>query len=247
MRRKNLPHRLKGVLRSTGLGDYFPCVLPGKYRHSKNMLVFINSKDDDARCDFLCEDTYPAKGEDGITYLPCQFESKGKWGYVDLLSGKLLVLLVWDFIDVYYGQGVARVHKLAGRARQMRRAAKLSGNDKFTIWYEGYQFVGVGKQGYVDIHGKIVVPTKYDEILEKEPRSCRLGDEDSFGTVMRQGHKWGYIQVKPVYKELIPAEYEYEELGDILKGYGYDSDAFSEAAINRMKKRENMKRIVEDF
>lgn len=78
---------------------------------------------------------------------PVKFTIDGKWGLVDIITGKIIIEAIWDFIG-YIHDGFIPVG--------------LGGFNKIDIQYQDC-LLG-GKYGYIDLNGEVIIPLEYDEV-----------------------------------------------------------------------------------
>lgn len=81
---------------------------------------------------------------------PVKFSVDGKWGLVDVLTGKIIINAIWDYIG-YLHNGYIRVG--------------LGGYLVIENQYDD-DLLG-GKYGYIDETGQVIIPLEYDQVSEK--------------------------------------------------------------------------------
>lgn len=141
----------------------------------KNNVVYLQGKDGQL---FFPKDMFMAieECEGGLI----QFEVNGKWGFADIHTGAIRIEPVWDYAGPFYN-GYAHVAKGAEIERE---------------WNSIYSIQG-GRHGYIDHHGKIIIPLEYDDAKDIPHDEC---------FVVGQNKKWGVID--PQTKIRIPLEYD---------------------------------------
>ena len=93
---------------------------------------------------------------------PVKFSVDGKWGLVDIITGKIIIDPIWDFIG-YLHNGYIRVG--------------LGGHLVIENQYDE-DLVG-GKYGYIDERGEIVVPLDYDQVSERSYKDYFIVRKDN--------------------------------------------------------------------
>ena len=120
------------------------------------------------------------KGKEGKLYFPkemfmaieecegglIQFAVKGKWGFADIYTGKIVIKPIWDYAGPFY-DGYAHV-ALGAQVED-----------------DGYDVrVQEGKHGYIDIDGTIIIELEYDYANEIPYRHH---------FIVAKREKWGMI------------------------------------------------------
>ncbi len=111
----------------------------------------------------------PWPGTAGTCSRLIRFDAGGKWGFADVRTGEIKIEPVWDYTGPFRN-GYAAV-------------ALGSGYNPFADSYTGAAN-SIGKQGYIDMNGKIVIPVEY----------CFARDmTNEEGFIVSRNKKWGMI------------------------------------------------------